>query len=168
MAEVLLMPRADALPQPRLSRVTLGLLVAPAVGTAAFLAIFMLYEVPEVLSKDPAAPTGLSFDWAFLSVAGMIGYVVAGTTTLIVGVPLYLVLRRRIRFTPGRAAAFGAVLTLVMVGYLAAIGAPPPIPPFFNELEALALFTGPGLLAGLAFWLCAFWRDPASSQTERP
>jgi hypothetical protein len=168
MAEVLPMPRADALPQPRLGRVALGFLVAPAVGTAAFLAIFMLYEVPEVLSTDPdVIPIPFPFDWAFLSAAAMVGYVVSGATTLIVGVPLYLVLRRRMRFTPGRAAAFGGGLAVVVVSYLAVIGA---APPFFypEDPSTFALFAGPGLLAGLSFWLCAFWRDPAFSQAERP
>jgi putative effector of murein hydrolase len=114
-----------------------GFIVAATVGTAAFILGLWAFGLPN--ENLPAVLI------AGLSISALL---IAGPATVLLGVPLYLVLRGRIRATITNCCLLGALVGAVTMAIWSAI--------LEAGLGALWLI-GAGLLCGsaggLAFWL---------------
>ena len=156
-------PAPAKLPTPRLWRVALGFLVAPLAGGAAISA----------MALADASPLSDAFSFAALAVLYG-GYPPA----LVLGIPAYLALRRRVRPRPATLALAGgtiAILPWLWAMYWPGLraGVSSQVGNCVSEINGattwcghlenakyLALIFAAGAVGGLAFWLCAAWRDP--------
>ena len=151
-------------PRPKLWRLVLGFLLAPLVPAAAW----------------AFALSGLSFDWTSIMGAAAFLYFVAVpayATAALIGVPVYLLLRRRLRPRLATVAALGGLIALAPWLVLYLVSGPLPVDyarigscitvvdgvrTWCGYLEYVKLFGFLfllGALGGLTFWLAAIWRD---------
>ena len=117
------------------TRSCLGLLLAPTVGTLIFLLGLAVLQFQSADTLFGGMVAGLIFSM----LAG------AGPITLLLGLPLYFVLRGRIRATPLICASIGSVL-----GIIPALGWGFAFDPRLAILAAVA-----GAIGGLTFWWAA-------------
>jgi hypothetical protein len=146
----------EDLPQPAPHRLVWAFAAAPA---AAALALGL---VMAVVTRSLAAGLGV----------GAFGLLLFGyPATLLLGLPAYLALRRRMRLTPLRCALAGAViggapLLLIFAANLAASGFST------RDLDDIVIpalgATAAGALGGVVFWAFAAWtpRRPAATGSE--
>jgi hypothetical protein len=152
------------MPQPRPARLALGFLLAPLVP--AFVWAF--------------SPFWFSFDR--VNVAGAASFlvwiaIVAYATAAVDGIPVYVLLRRRLR--PRLATVAAAAGLIAIVPWLALYFASLPSPAayarvgdcvtvvdgartwcgYVEDLKLFAFVFILGALGGVTFWLCAVWRD---------
>ena len=164
------MTRANDLPQPKSWRVALGFLVAPLVPAA-------LWLLPGLASGASIASYG-----SFVIVVTVYA---AYPATLVLGLPTYFALRRRIRprlmlILPVAgliaAAPWPVLLLLLPKPRDAWIGSCHTVVEgtttlcgYLEGLKFIALVFGLGAIGGAAFWLCVVWRDPrlGSNGAER-
>ena len=143
------MAERDERPQPTLARVMLGFVMAPLI--AGFLyAIFY------------SARLGSTSILIFLAT-----WVFALAATIILGVPAYLVLRRRVRprlpivaLVGGLIGAAPALAIVINSRYFVA-GTPPGTA--LDWLKFPGEFFLFGLIGGVIFWFCTVWGDPRFS-----
>lgn len=146
-------------PQPRLARVVLGFVLAPMLGVLAL--VLWLFG-----SALWAQGQQLTYALPGITVMAVAAAGIAAVTTLVLGLPTYLILRRRVRFT---------LLSVTLIGGLVAVAGAFLLALVLPEGEnlgrslgfALTFFVF-GCVGGFTFWLCAFWRDPSFSRVQRP
>ena len=102
-----------------------------------------------------------------LKIASFVTFIYALASTIILGIPLYYLLRKRVLLSPmvsilaGGLVALAATLLLV----LSDEGTRSNMAETFGFVATSFIC---GLIAGLVFWLCAFWRGPAFMKSVRP
>jgi len=160
------MTKPNSLPQPKSWRVAVGFLVAPLVPAA-------LWLLP-----------GLAFG---ASIAGYSSFVIVVTVyaaypaVILLGVPIFFALRRRIRprlmpilFVGGLiAAAPWSVLLLLLPnpqdawigGCHTVVDAKTTLCGYAEGLKFIGLVFGLGAIGGAAFWICVVWRDARLDST---
>jgi hypothetical protein len=154
---------------PKPGRIVMAFIMAPLAGTATFLAP-MVVSMASDLSSPVAEAHSLEVNLTILRIVLIVALAYAFSATIIFGVPFYFLLRKKVSLSPiitavtGGFVALMAALLLVMTDQgtrsdLADLGA---------ALMLMATFSGCGLIAGLVFWVCAFWRNPASIKSVRP
>ncbi len=157
----------QAIAKPKLARVVTAFAMAPLAGTLAFVMLMAMSMVSDLL--DPSAETAymLEVNTNILEVASFVILVYAFGSTIVLGLPVYFLLRTRGLISPVTSVLAGGFVALMsaLLVLLSGEGAQSNIEGFSG---LLAKIFGCGLIAGLVFWLCAFWRDPAFSQAERP
>jgi hypothetical protein len=122
-------------------RSCLGLIAAATSGTAVFIVGMWLLDGIPWQTLPGVLLLGLWLSAIFI----------AGPATVLVGVPLYLFLRGRVRATPLNCGLIGAVIgTLPLVFWVTVIGGA-------SAADLLFVLTGApcGAFGGLVFWMVA-------------
>jgi hypothetical protein len=161
-------------PQPKLWRVALGFLMAPLAPAA-------LWLLPGLWHGTPLA----SLRSLVMLVAMVGGY----PAVVLLGVPAYFLLRRRLRprlitvalaggliaaapwaawlpLLPNPSDAWDSRCHRVIDGHTTLCG-------YVEDMQFIALVFGLGVIGGIAFWICAIWRDanlvgsPAARRADR-
>ncbi|MBM6595519.1 hypothetical protein [Microvirga pudoricolor] len=153
------MAEVQAATAPRQSRVLAAFILSPLAAGLAFLSPLIVSVVFEMLSASKDAAYMLEVKTTALKTAAFVTSVCAFGATIILGLPVYCLLRRR-----GSISPLMSVLTGGMVAFTAAslvlIGNDWAHTSIETVSGLLAKIFVCGLLGGLVFWLCAFWRDP--------
>ena len=150
------MANVEHIPQPGLGRLILGFVMAPLSATLALV----------LLSRIGSPPYLGSFSLALTSF--LIALVIAASCTIVLGIPVYLLLRRRVSPTLPRIALAGSLLGLA--AYLFVSGPVlwiriseiwDQLPPgtMIAELRSSALTMVSGLIGGIIFWVCTVWQS---------
>ena len=152
------MTEAHGSAKPRRARIVMAFIVAPLAATLAFL-------VPMIVSDrlDPSAEMANmpEFKLVFLRMVLLVTWVFAFGSAIVFGLPVYYMFRRRLSSSPAAASLAGGLIALTS-GLLVVL--------FETEIRSnaagavgfMASVLGSGLIAGLVFWICAFWRDTGS------
>ncbi len=136
--------------------------MAPLVGTLAFLTpkivLMVSYAVSYRLDRSADAAYSLRLELEFLELEAYVVVVFAFGATVLLGLPIYYLLHKTVSVTPALSVLVGWLvactpLLILTLGDGMAL--------FFDHYDLLARVSGGGLIGGLIFWLCAFWRGPA-------
>ena len=117
------------------NRSCLGLLLAPVAGTMVFF-VGLSFSEAESVGEVVGSLVGL------VAVSLLLG---AGPVTVLLGIPLYLLLRRRVRPTPLVCGAFGALLGVVPAVFWG----------FALDWWVTTLAAFAGAVGGIVFWWTA-------------
>jgi len=160
----------NPLPRPKLWRVAFGFVAAPLVPAA-------LWMLPELWNGAPLASYG-----SFVMLVAIYG---AYPATILLGVPAYFVLRRRMRpllvsllLAGGliAAAPWPALMLLLPNPQDAWIGGCHTVVDgkttwcgYWEGVKFIGWIFALGATGGVAFWICVVWRDPklGSNRTGR-
>jgi hypothetical protein len=160
MGKRIVVATTEDIAQPGIGRLILGFVMAPLTATLALVLLSRLFSPSDPISLSLVLPSFL------------IALAVATTSTVVFGLPVYLLLRRRVRPTLPWIALTGGLLglatTLIFPGPRLWIGmyeSWDQLPPgtLIEELRFFGLIMASGLIGGVAFWLCTVWHDPNSS-----
>jgi hypothetical protein len=161
------------IPQPKPWRLLLGFLMAP-IAPATLLALWPVLLGTE--QPDVAAIARTMF--AVLVYGGI-------PAVLVLGVPLYLALRRRLYPRLATIVAAGGLIAvlpwLVLVMWSAQVASYAEVDScvsvidgvrtwcgYLEVMKFLAMIFGLGAVGGLTFWLCVVWRDPRYASATAP
>jgi hypothetical protein len=158
----------DAMPSPRPWRLAAGFLLAPLVPAALW----------SLLSLGQQPISGI------LNFAITVALIGGFPAALVLGVPVYLLLRRRLRPKLPVVVFFGGLIAampwLAIMGVMknptsAAIGTCQTVLDgqttwcgYLVGLKFLSLIFGFGAVGGLTFWIAVVWKDPRLAGKEPP
>jgi hypothetical protein len=153
---------------PKPGRIVMAFIMAPLAGTATFLAPMVVSMVSDLLSPVADAQL-LEVNLMILRIFLIVALPYAFSATVIFGVPLYFLLRRKVSLSPIITAVTGGFVALMaaLLLMLTDQGTRSDLADLGAALRMMATFSGCGLIAGLVFWICAFWRNPASIESVR-
>ena len=144
----------------------MAFIMAPLAGTATFLAP-MVVSMASDLSSPVAEAHSLEVNLTILRIVLIVALAYAFSATIIFGVPLYFLLRKKVSLSPVITAVTGGFVAL-MAAFLLMLTDQGTRSDLGAALMLMAIFSGCGLIAGLVFWICAFWRNPTPIKSVRP
>jgi len=153
---------------PTLTRVVMAFILAPVAGTVAFLAPMVLRIASELWERPAEAASTLVIGLVVLRIAGIIGLAIAFAGTIVIGLPAYFLMRKKVSSSPSLSALAGGCVALVTTILVVLIDSGTQSSGMAGIASLMAILFGCGLIAGFVFWLCAFWRIPAFVKNARP
>ena len=144
----------------------MAFIMAPLASTLAFLTPAIMSVASDMMGLSEKPAHMVRFDRQILGLLVFMTSVYAFGATIVLGLPIYGLLRKRVSFTPVVSALTGGLVALA-AALLVLLSGEGGESNFANLSGLVAMVFGYGLIGGLVFWLCAFWRDPAFMKSTR-